>query len=65
METVPNSCIAMHGPALGRIVSIFADTTYARGGRARVPYVYATDERGTKTPPANAHVRDVYGHTVL
>jgi hypothetical protein len=28
-------------------------------------YVYATDERGTKTPPANAHVRDVYGHTIL
>jgi hypothetical protein len=42
----------MHGPALGRFVSVFADTSRAR------EYVYATNERGTKTPPANAHVRE-------
>jgi hypothetical protein len=33
-------CIAMHGPALGRFVSIFADTSYARGVRARVRVCY-------------------------
>jgi hypothetical protein len=33
-------CIAMHGPAFGRFVSIFADTSYARGGRARVRVCY-------------------------
>jgi hypothetical protein len=37
---VHHLCIAMHGPALGRFVSIFADTSYARGGRARVRVSY-------------------------
>jgi hypothetical protein len=57
----------MDGPALGHFVSIFADTSYIHLTRTVVApeYVYATDERGTKTPPANAHVRDVYGHTFL
>jgi hypothetical protein len=44
----------MHGPALGRFVPIFADTSYARVARE---YVYATDERGTKTPPDVGRVR--------
>jgi hypothetical protein len=49
-------CIAMHGPsALGRFVSIFAGTSYARG-RARVRG-YTDEHHGTKTPQANAHVR--------
>jgi hypothetical protein len=52
----------MHGPALGGFVSIFADT-YTRAVARQ--YVYATDERGTKTPLANVHVRDVYMHMVL
>jgi hypothetical protein len=50
-------CIALHGPALGRFVSVFADTTLPRTRAVARDYVYATDERGTRTPPANAHVR--------
>jgi hypothetical protein len=41
----------MHEPVVGRFVSIVAGTSYAR------ECMDATDEYGTKTPPANAHAR--------
>jgi hypothetical protein len=50
----------------GRLLGALCQSSRIHLPRAAVAreYVYATDERGTKTPPAIAHVRDVYVHTV-